>query len=116
EPGGGIFPGLRRRPFGPRFAPPAASADPTVTVIFRSGDSDEETHQAELVGAVDEPDLAILKVAGVKAPPRPIEYHKAPRLVETMPLWILGFPFGDALATKKGNPNITVGKATGSSI
>jgi serine protease Do len=115
ERGGGIFPGFRR-PFSPRFAPPATSVDPTVTVIFRSGDADEEAHQAELVGAVDEPDLAILKVAGVKAPPRPIEYRKAPRLVETMPLWILGFPFGDALATKKGNPNITVGKATVSSI
>src|SRR5262245_48121221 len=78
ESGGGILPGFRRRPFGPRIAPPAASAEPTVTVIFRSGDSDEEAHQAELVGAVDEPDLAILKIAGVKAPPRPIEYRKAP--------------------------------------
>jgi hypothetical protein len=38
------------------------------------------------------------------------------KLVETMPLFILGFPLGEALATGKGNPAITVGKGSVSSI
>src|SRR5258708_26239237 len=33
-----------------------------------------------------------------------------------MSLYMLGFPFGDALATNKGNPTITVGKGSVSSI
>lgn len=33
-----------------------------------------------------------------------------------MPVYIVGFPFGDALSTNKGNPTITIGKGSVSSI
>jgi S1-C subfamily serine protease len=115
---GGFVPWLRGRDRFTlrRMQQGLSQATPAVTVIFRSGNADEEVLKAQVVGAVPEPDLAILKVTGLKSAPRPIEYRKSPRLVETMPLWIFGFPFGDALATNNGNPNITVGKATVSSI
>jgi len=115
---GGFIPGLRGRDRFTlrRMQQSLSNETPAVTVVFRSGNADQQVLKGEVVGAVDEPDLAILKVTGLKDPPRPIEYRKSPPLVETMPLWIFGFPFGDALATNNGNPNITVGKATVSSI
>jgi len=61
-------------------------------------------------------DLAILKVPGVKNIPRPIDCKEAVDCAETMPVYSFGFPFGDVLSTSKGNPAVTVGKATISSL
>ena len=38
------------------------------------------------------------------------------RLSQAVPVFVLGFPFGDALATNQGNPSITIGKGSVSSI
>ena len=35
-----------------------------------------------------------------------------PKLTETMPVYVFGFPFGEVLATGKGNPAITIGKGS----
>jgi Trypsin-like peptidase domain len=55
-------------------------------------------------------------VTGVKDPPKPITYTESPKLVETMQVYTFGFPFGKALATTKGFPAATVGKASVSSL
>ena len=61
-------------------------------------------------------DLAVLKVAGVKALPQPVDLDDDPKLTETMPVYVFGFPFGEVLATGKGNPAITIGKGSVSSL
>ncbi|QJW97206.1 S1C family serine protease [Frigoriglobus tundricola] len=88
----------------------------TITVVFDSGTKAERSYTALIAATDAERDLAILRVAGVKDPPRPIAYSDPPKLVETMPLYSFGFPFGKALSTTKGFPAITVGKASVSSL
>jgi hypothetical protein len=61
-------------------------------------------------------DLAVLHFRGAHNLPRPIDPRQEPALVETMPVYLFGFPFGQALAVNKGNPAITVGKGSVSSI
>jgi S1-C subfamily serine protease len=48
--------------------------------------------------------------------PRPVEFRETPDRVETMPVYTFGYPFGEALSTSHGNPAITVGRASVSSI
>lgn len=115
---GGYIPGLRGRD---RLALASlqsalAKAEPAVSIVFNSGNGNEQVIKAEILGALDEPDLAVLKVSGIKAPPKPIEYSQVAEPVETMPLYLLGFPFGDALSSNKGNPTITIGKGSVSSL
>ena len=87
-----------------------------VTVVFQSGTSDEQAVKAAILAADPDIDLAILKVSGVKNVPQPIGCKQAVDCAETMPVYSFGFPFGDVLATGKGNPAVTVGKATISSL
>ena len=86
------------------------------TAVFDSGLTTERSFKAEVVCADAEKDLAILRVTGLKNPPAPIEYATPPKLTETMAVYSFGFPFGDALATGKAAPGVTVGKASVSSI
>ena len=121
------------RPFGPHpsYRPPMpAPGVPTytprlmvrtfknavVSVVFRSGTKQEEAVPAQVLAADPEQDLAVLKVSGVHERPKPIDYLHDPKLSETMPVYIFGFPFGKVLATSKGSPAITVGKGSISSL
>jgi hypothetical protein len=63
-----------------------------------------------------EDDLAVLRVKGIKDLPKPIDLRANNKLVETMGLFIFGFPFGKELAVNKGNPAVTVSKGSVSSI
>jgi regulation of enolase protein 1 (concanavalin A-like superfamily) len=89
---------------------------PLVKVILRSGSRRERTATAEVVAATTEPDLAILKVTGVPDWPAPIDILKETELVETMPVFVFGFPFGAALAPDRGRPSVVVGKGSVSSV
>ncbi len=115
---GSFIPGLRGRDAMAlrKLQLELAKTEPTVKVVFNSGNGNEQTIKAEVVGALEEPDLAVLRVEGIKSPPKPIVFRNSPRPVETMSLYMLGFPFGDALASNKGNPTITIGKGSVSSI
>ncbi len=115
---GGFIPGLRGRDkmYIRSLQQSLAGKEPEVTVVFNSGDTKEQSLNAEVLGGLDEPDLAILKVSGMKVSPKPIEFANSPAPLETMPIFVLGFPFGDALATNHGSPAITVGKGSVSSI
>jgi S1-C subfamily serine protease len=115
---GGFVPGLRGRD---RFAlmriqQALAASEPVVSVVFNSGEPNEQTVKAEVLCAVDDPDIAVLKVASLRSAPRAIEYRRTAQPAETMPVFILGFPFGESLAANKANPNITIGKGSVSSI
>jgi predicted Zn finger-like uncharacterized protein len=98
----------------PRVVQGAASRV-RVSVVVRSGTTREQTYTAEVVAADPDADLAILRVVGARDLPQPIDFSKRVGLVETMPVYIFGFPFGQALAAR-GNPAITVGKGSVSSL
>jgi hypothetical protein len=87
-----------------------------VTVVFQSGTKNETSHRADVLAADPDLDLAVLKVADVKELPRPIDCLHEPKLMETMPIYTFGFPFGRVLATSKNGPAITVGKGSISSL
>ncbi len=87
-----------------------------LTLVFGSGTKSERVAQGEILASDPARDLAILKVTGLKEIPKPIDYSKVPELVETMPVFTFGFPFGRMLSTSKGSPAITVGRGTVSSI
>jgi S1-C subfamily serine protease len=88
----------------------------TVTAVFNSGTKDELSLSAEVVTADASCDLAVLRVTGRGDWPRPIVLEHKANIVETMPVYILGFPFGEALAFKQGNPAITINKGSVSSL
>ncbi len=87
-----------------------------ISVVLRSGTRREQTLAAEVVAADPDADLAILRAVGARDLPSPIDFSKQVALVETMRVYILGFPFGNMLANHPGNPAITVGNATVSSL
>ncbi|WP_246522955.1 S1C family serine protease [Gemmata palustris] len=97
--------------------PPGARAKPPeVSVVFGSGTAAEREYPATVVAADEERDLAVLRVTGVKDPPKPIAYTDLPKPVETMGVFSFGFPLGQALSVRKGFPAVTVGKASVSSL
>jgi S1-C subfamily serine protease len=109
-------PGPRRGRFPLR--PPFARrlAQPTITLVFWSGTPRERSAPASIVLDDAERDLALLQVTGVQDLPAPIPLVRNPGVGETMPVFLFGFPFGDALALHQGNPAITVGKGSVSSL
>lgn len=117
-------PGTTRPGRLPRTRPPmtvprtvtVALPDAVLTAVFSSGTRSEKSARAEVVAFDPEHDLAVIKVSGVAGLPRPIDIGRTPEPTETMPVYVLGFPFGKILATSKTGPAITVGKGSVSSI
>jgi S1-C subfamily serine protease/uncharacterized protein (DUF433 family) len=93
-------------------APPPAR----ISVVLYSGTQREQTLPVEVVTADADADLAILRAVGARNLPAPIDFTKQVALVETMPVFVCGYPFGQALATNKSNPALTVGKGSISSL
>ncbi|MBI3466714.1 MAG: trypsin-like peptidase domain-containing protein, partial [Planctomycetes bacterium] len=93
---------------------PTGAEYPVVTVVFHSGTKKEQAARAEVLASQREPDLAVLKVTGVQGLPRPINFGRLPDLVETMPVFVFGFPVTGLDRDK--NPPITVTKGSVSSI
>jgi hypothetical protein len=88
----------------------------TVTAVFGSGTKQESSSRAVFIVGDEKMDLAVLRVSDLKDAPAPIAMDKSPEPHETMPVYVLGFPFGRALSFSKGNPAITIGKGTVSSL
>jgi regulation of enolase protein 1 (concanavalin A-like superfamily) len=83
---------------------------------LRSGTRSERILPAEVVASSLDSDLAILRVADVADLPTPIDVARETELVETMPVYVFGFPFGKGLAMGRGRPTVVVGKGSVSSI
>src|SRR5262249_54968844 len=97
----------------PRSVGPATR----IEVVFHSGRPQvERVVAAELLAADAGRDLAVLRVKGVKGVAGMIDLSRKAEVTETSTVYALGFPFGTALSTGKGNPAITIGKGTVSSI
>ena len=58
----------------------------------------------------------MIKVSGVSKLPKPIDCLHKPKMSETTPIYVFGFPLGEILSTSKGSPAITVGKGSISSL
>jgi serine protease Do len=76
---------------------------PVLTLVFWSGTRQEQAVRAQVLGTDPDRDLALLKCTGVKDLPTPVDLSQKPELVETMPVYVCGFPFGKSLSTTKGN-------------
>ena len=89
-----------------------------IKVVFNAGEANEFTTTAEVVAIDQANDLAICRciTTGLAAPPAPLDCSATANTVETMPVFVFGFPFGEVLATNGKSPAVTVGKATVSSI
>jgi S1-C subfamily serine protease len=94
-----INPRLPRIPLPPHVV----EAKPTLTVVFESGTPNEQSAPAEIVNDDANKDLAVLKVIGLRNVPKPLSCGPTPPLVETMPVYVFGYPFGKALAMGKGS-------------
>jgi S1-C subfamily serine protease len=90
--------------------------DSNITLVFWSGTKKEKSGRAEIVATDPDRDLAVLRIRGIRGLPLPLETGPIPGLVETTPVYVLGFPFGKLLTTNQGNPAITVGKGSVSSL
>ena len=88
----------------------------SIMVVLRCGARGERRLPAEIVAAAPENDLAILKITGVPDLPTPIDVVQETEPVETMPVYVFGFPFGPGLAAGRGNLSVVVGKGSVSSI
>ena len=90
--------------------------DVRISAVFHSGTRQERVLNAEVLATDESRDLAVLRVKGGGDWPRPITPNEEVKPIETMQVYILGFPFGEALALKKGNPAITINKGSVSSL
>jgi len=85
-----------------------------IKVILRSGKRDQRVLPARLLAADPPADLALLKVETQDAPH--LELGETGGLVETAPLWVLGFPLGRVFSVLQRGPEISVNGGTVSSL
>jgi WD40 repeat protein len=86
----------------------------TATVVFHSGTKREQSAKAEVLASQRDPDLAVLRVTGLKDPPAAIDFARPPELTETMPVVVFGFPLTGLDRGK--NPPTTVTRGSVSSV
>jgi S1-C subfamily serine protease len=103
-------------PKQPAVARGGEATSPEVTLVFHSGTQQEQSYRADVAAADPEQDLAVLQMSGVAHLPRPLDVGEPARLTETLPVTVLGFPFGEMVERRAGNPSITVSKGSVSSI
>lgn len=86
-----------------------------VQIVFASGSPCERIAPGVVVAVGEHADLALVRVSGRDLP---AALAPAPEqsLSETKPVWVLGFPFGDMLATGRTHPAITVTSGTITSL
>jgi S1-C subfamily serine protease len=82
-----------------------------VRVVLYSGTRGERTLTAQVIASDANLDIAFLQVTGANLP-EPLPLAEATGLVETMPLYVFGFPFGDGLASQGRNPEPSVLRAS----
>jgi serine protease Do len=94
-----------------RVATPDNAVAGKVRVILNSGTRSERSFPAEVIASDSEMYLAVLRVSGQNLP-EPLLLSPAATLLETTPLYLFGFPFGDGLAARGCNPEPSVLRAS----
>lgn len=95
---------------------PSRLGRPTWTVVFRSGSNRERTVPAQVLCGNINRDLALLAVANVPDLPEPIDVSRQAELIETLPVFISGFPLGERLTGGKVKLSATISKGAISSV
>lgn len=90
--------------------------EPEIQAVFHSGSSAELSYPARVLATDESNDLAVLLVERVVNAPQPLDISQPVQAVETMSVYLFGFPFGKLLAFNDRNPAITVSNGTVSSI
>lgn len=90
-------------------------ASRTVEVDFFSGTRERKSLEATVVSEDESRDLAVLRVRNDSLP-NPVKLSSSNEIRETLPVYILGFPFGESLSTNRSGPNVTIGRGTISSV
>jgi S1-C subfamily serine protease/DNA-binding beta-propeller fold protein YncE len=86
-----------------------------IECVFHSGSTEELSVAATVAGLDQERDLAILKVR-MNALPKAVDLSSKVAVVETLPVYIVGFPFGGSLRTSRRQPSVTISRGSISSI
>jgi len=89
-----------------------------IEVVFQSGSDREGSYKAQIVARDSVNDLAVLRLDRKGwGREEGLDYMANIKLAETLPVCILGFPFGKALSgSRRDNPAVTVGRGSISSI
>jgi S1-C subfamily serine protease len=85
-----------------------------IQVILRSGKRDQRVLPARLLAIDAAADLAVLKVEATGCTALPL--GSAEKLIETSPLWVLGFPLGRMFSVLQRGPELSVNGGTVSSL
>jgi hypothetical protein len=78
-----------------------------IQIVLYSGTPQAVEVRAEVVALDSEGDLAVLKITHTDGLPAPLSLNSLPEPKETMSVFALGFPFGQALSLRKDSPGIT---------
>ncbi len=92
-----------------------ATAGTHITCVFYSGTPRQAEYRATVVASDPYRDLAFLAVRG-KELPEPLRIGDDVHLTETLPVFAVGFPFGNSLATSKQRPSLTISRGTITSL
>lgn len=96
-------------------AGPGVPARPDgIKVIVRSGERDQRVFPARLLAADKDADLALLKVEARDCQWLPL--GEPSELVETAPVWVLGYPLGRAFSVLQRGPGLSVNSGHVSSL
>jgi len=90
--------------------------DRRVEVDFFSGTKKRRSFKATVLSEDPSRDLAVLRIKDHEEIPDQISLKSKKEVRETQGVFILGFPFGKALATNRLGPNVTIGKGAISSL
>lgn len=86
-----------------------------IVCVFHSGTRSELQLPATIAGADADRDLAVLTVRSDRLP-EPLDAQTEVSVRETLPVFVLGFPFGKTLASGNRNPALTVSRGAVSSL
>lgn len=86
-----------------------------ISIIKNSGAKEYEVIPATLLARDEDNDIALLKISNVTDVPF-ITLDSREKLIETMSIWIFGYPFGDEFTVIQRGPEITVGKGSISAL
>jgi hypothetical protein len=90
-------------------------ADAPVSVVLNSGSDQETTIKGTVVGSSKEDDVAVVAITGSGLPSgMTLDSSASPH--ETQQVFVIGFPFGDMMATGSKHPNITIASGSVASL
>jgi hypothetical protein len=86
-----------------------------IRIFHNSGSQQHKVLSGYIIAADQENDIAVLGIKEEMVLPS-LKVDHTEKLIETMPVWVFGYPFGDAFTVIQRGPEITVTKGTISAL